>query len=559
MSGPAQQRATTLNINTEAGVTSPGGRYASVYPIQDGTGRILASWSQCRLTDILDPNDPPPQQILYYPCTPANLLNTLYEEADPLYGIWMYDPRDGTQLPIVTPEEGFMFTEVVSADPRPMPPVILDTDFRFALDPSLVTDGSAVLSIRSVYDFDGGAVANIDQLADAAVTTADQRPARFLRVVKEVAFPDDDILDLDDTAFGPNRNLGMKEIVGYGMIEPDGSVMIKVPANAPLAVEVLDGNGRRVATTARHENWIQLRPGQFLECNGCHVANGGISHGRYDAFDSAYAGATTTGASFNASTVDSLYVGELGDTMATVRARISCGVDNCSSIEPSMDVEFTDLWTDEVKAGRLADSAFTYSYVDLTTPAPTTVNCITQPWAPNCRIIVNYEMHIHPLWAAERPVLDPTTGLPVIDPVTMLPVTNNCTNCHTPVDAAGANRVPAGQLDLSGGPSIDEPDQFTSYRELLFNDNEQELQGGQLVDVVVQNGVDANGNPILVNRTVPRSMNQAGANFSNRFFSRFDTGGSHEGYLSVAEKRLIAEWLDVGAQYYNNPFDVPIN
>jgi hypothetical protein len=33
----------------------------------------------------------------------------------------------------------------------------------------------------------------------------------------------------------------------------------------------------------------------------------------------------------------------------------------------------------------------------------------------------------------------------------------------------------------------------------------------------------------------------------------------HYGYLSDAEKRLIAEWLDVGAQYYNNPFDVPIN
>jgi hypothetical protein len=471
----------------------------------------------------------------------------------------MYDPRDGTQLPIVRPEEGFMYTEVVSADPRPMPPVILDTDFRFQLDQGLVTEGSAVLSIRSVYDFDGGAVANIDQLADASVTTAGQRPARFLRVVKEVAFPDDDILDLDDTAFGPNRNLGMKEVVGYGMIEPDGSVMMKVPANAPLAVEVLDGNGRRLATTARHENWIQLRPGQFLECNGCHVANSGISHGRYEAFASAYAGAATTGTSFNASTVDALYVGEVGDTMATVRARISCGTDNCSSIEPSMDVEFTDVWTDEMKSGRLADNAFTYSYVDLTTTAPTTINCITQPWAPNCRIIVNYEMHIDPLWAAERPVLDPTTGLPVIDPVTMLPVTNNCTNCHTPVDAAGANRVPAGQLDLSGGPSGDEPDQFTSYRELLFNDNVQVLQGGQLVDVVVQNGVDANGNPILVNVTYPRSMNQAGANFSNRFFSRFDAGGSHDGYLSDAEKRLIAEWLDVGAQYYNNPFDVPIN
>jgi hypothetical protein len=28
--------------------------------------------------------------------------------------------------------------------------------------------------------------------------------------------------------------------------------------------------------------------------------------------------------------------------------------------------------------------------------------------------------------------------------------------------------------------------------------------------------------------------------------------------LSVDELRLIAEWLDIGAQYYNNPFDVPV-
>lgn len=556
MTGPAQERATTLNIVTEPGEISPGGRYNSVYPIQDGTGRILASWSQCRMTDILDPNDPPPQEILFYPCTTENMINPLYEEADPLYGIWMYDPRDDTQLPIVPPEEGFMFTEVVSADPRPAPPVILDSDYRFQLD-DLVTEGSAVINIRSVYDFDGSTVLDIDTNADASVTTADQRPARFLRVVKAVSIPDDDVLDLDNTAFGRIRSLGMKEIVGYSMVEPDGSVMMKVPANTALSISVLDGNARRI--TARHQNWIQLRPGQLLECNGCHVGQSGISHGRYDAFDSAYAGATTPGASFNSSTVDALFVGEVGDTMAEVRARISCGADNCSSIEPSMDVEFDDVWTDELKAGRLVDPSFTYSYVDMTTPAPTTVNCITQPWAPNCRIIINYETHIHPLWATDRPVLDPATGMPVLDPVTGLPVTNNCTNCHTPVDAAGANRVPAGQLDLADGLSIDEPDQFNSYRELLFNDNEQELQGGQLVDVVVQNGVDADGNPILVNVNVPPSMTAVGAVASNQFFSRFDAGGTHDGYLSDAEKRLIAEWLDVGAQYYNNPFDVPIN
>jgi hypothetical protein len=39
----------------------------------------------------------------------------------------------------------------------------------------------------------------------------------------------------------------------------------------------------------------------------------------------------------------------------------------------------------------------------------------------------------------------------------------------------------------------------------------------------------------------------------------FDAGGNHAGYLSSHELRLIAEWLDIGAQYYNNPFDAPGN
>jgi hypothetical protein len=75
-----------------------------------------------------------------------------------------------------------------------------------------------------------------------------------------------------------------------------------------------------------------------------------------------------------------------------------------------------------------------------------------------------------------------------------------------------------------------------------------------LVDI--DNGPDANGNPIFV--PVAPSMSAAGANSSAAFFSRFDAGGTHEGYLNADELRLIAEWLDLGAQYYNNPFDVPV-
>ncbi len=558
MTGPAQESATIVNVTTEAGVPSPGGRYSSVYPIQDGTGRLLASWSQCRLTGILDPNDPPPLTIIFYPCTIENLANPLYEEADPTYGIWIYDPRDGTQQPIVIAEEGFTFTEVVSADPRPTPPVILDSVNVFADDPDLAIEGAAVLKIRSVYDFDGGAVVDIDSLANPALTTsADMRPARFLRIVKAVSIPGDDFLDIDRTAFGPSRALGMKEIVGYSMVEPDGSVMMKVPANTALSISVLDGNGRRI--TARHHNWIQLRPGQLLECNGCHIAQGGVSHGRYDAFETAYAGAANIG-EFNSGTVDSLFIGTIGETMAEVRARISCAAGNCSSLEPSMDVEYVDVWTDEIKAGRQADPSFTYAYTDLTTPPPTTVNCITQAWSPSCRIVVNYEMHIHPLWGADRPILDPVSGLPILDPVTGLAL-RSCTGCHTPVDSAGAARIPDGQLDLTDGLSVDEPDQFKSYRELLFTDLEQTVDAnGNVVDFMEVVGVDVDGNDILAPVNVSPSMSAGGANASIRFFSRFDNAGDmHSGFLSDAEKRLIAEWLDVGAQYYNNPFDAPAN
>jgi hypothetical protein len=40
--------------------------------------------------------------------------------------------------------------------------------------------------------------------------------------------------------------------------------------------------------------------------------------------------------------------------------------------------------------------------------------------------------------------------------------------------------------------------------------------------------------------------------------SKFVTGGSHAGWLSAAELRLISEWLDIGAQYFNDPFAVPL-
>jgi len=307
-----------------------------------------------------------------------------------------------------------------------------------------------------------------------------------------------------------------------------------VPANVALAIDVLDADGRRIG--ARHQAWLQVMPGQELRCNGCHSPLTGLSHGRSDSFASVYGGATGDGVAFT--NTNAVLSPNFGETMAETRTRISCRDDNCRALTPSLDILYEDFWTDP--AVRTPDAPFSFTYqaiagnlpeLPLNFPA-----CVTS-WSAVCRSVINYETHIHPLWAVDRLAM-------------------TCTNsgCHVPLNAMSQLAAPAAQLDLSDGLSPQEMDHFNSYRELLFADNAQGVVNNALQDI--QNGVDIDGNPILVN--VPASMSAAGANASARFFTPFETG-SHIGYLSLDELKLISEWLDIGAQYYNNPFDVPVN
>jgi len=82
-----------------------------------------------------------------------------------------------------------------------------------------------------------------------------------------------------------------------------------------------------------------------------------------------------------------------------------------------------------------------------------------------------------------------------------------------------------------------------------------------VVDATRVVGQDANGNDILANIPYASPASIGGARASSDFFDRFNDPNDliHFNILSGAEQRLIAEWLDVGAQYYNNPFDAPAN
>src|SRR5690606_10164968 len=134
-----------------------------------------------------------------------------------------------------------------------------------------------------------------------------------------------------NAAFGPAGL--MREIVAYAPIEPDGSVRMKVPANIAFQFSILDRKGRRVSQL-QHRSWLSVRPGEVLECNGCHerTPQNPRSHGRPGSFEPAYAGATATGAAFPGAV--KTISPEPGDTMARARSR-----QGSSCIDPVTEVE----------------------------------------------------------------------------------------------------------------------------------------------------------------------------------------------------------------------------
>jgi hypothetical protein len=505
---------TAVNTTADIPVISPGGRFSSAFPLWDGTGRILVTWSECRLQDTSG-------TIL--PCTAANLTaanaaNATLTAAPVLYSAWMFDPVADTFKPIVTPTEGVFVTDIVALQPRPAPPAYIADSY--------TTDTSPVgiIDIRSVYDWDGAAWSGTGAggIAAMAQTEADQRPARFLRLVEAVGIPNKQTLNFDQpTAFGAAGNY-MRQILGYVPIEPDGSVRVTVPSNVAFQVSVVDANAQQIFPL--HAAWLQLLPGEVLSCNGCHVppamqtpvAGGSFySHGRPGTFASAWTGSTSSGPFPG---TQGSYATCPGETMAEALVGYNCGTMPGAAATPSVEVVFNDPWF----GGGVGNEPVLLSYDDptFTTPLPTSQACaLPGGWTSNCRIIISYPINIQPLW-------DKVRGA------------NTCVNCHTASTAA------SGYLDLADGASASDANQDNAYQQLLqpFSVSTTNPTTGATTQTVVRGAEFISGDAL-----------------DSHFFQVFATDATHIGLLSPAELRLLSEWVDIGAQYYNNPFLAPTN
>src|SRR4029077_11836111 len=147
--------ATTIGVTTDPDKPSLGGRFGSVYPLFDGTNRMLVSWAPCLVLTT-----PSTTNV----CTAGNTTGATVTLAPPEYTIWVYDFEAGTLSPILAAESGLMLVEPVLLQARtPAPTATLPTPAT-AVSTALAGAGLGVLDIRSVYDFDGvdKAVPSID-------------------------------------------------------------------------------------------------------------------------------------------------------------------------------------------------------------------------------------------------------------------------------------------------------------------------------------------------------------------------------------------------------------
>lgn len=475
--GTGQSPGSSLTISTAPLAIDTGinGRFSSVYPMLDGSGTAIVSYSDCYAQNNTS--------MAITACRTADQANSTV--LPPNYGIYKLTLGSAVLQVITKPESNFYYTDVAAAqDWRSIHPTIVsDTD------PGTNTD-TGVIHIRNVRDIDGTENAG---LAAASV-----------RFITHTYLPN----GVNNDLIGANTSRQMRQIVGYAPVYPDGSVRARVPANIPLSLHLLDSQGRRITSAAEHNVWFSVRPNEELTCNGCHATTASRRHGRHDAEPASVNTSATTDAEAGTTDYD--------------KTKVAMNIVDTNNMPV---YRYTDAGL--AVADGLLDIALS--------PINISACEIDSTRSSACRIRINYETNIQPLWGLARTV-------------TAVDVT--CTNCHRNTELADPTkaRVPSGQLDLEDAASAT-AGQKEGYVELLTA--HPELMLDNVNNILVQSG-----------NTIPAVVTPGTSNTTDptKFFGndpngnpRFGTSGSHENYLTPGELKLIREWIEIGAQNWNQP------
>jgi hypothetical protein len=483
---------------------SPLGRYRNPYPLWDGTNRVLAVFTASQPMAASDP-----------------LGNPITIEGTPRYGIYMLDLSSKTLRPVVLPQDGFFFANPVAMQARPKPAVI----GQFTPD-TTIPAGFGLFDVHTVYDTDdkqrmGDAVLapgesiprvagqpDIANLMTPGTPQYASRVARFFRITKAVPTPS----GMDRTALGETE-FEMQQIVGYGLVEPDGSVRAHVPADTAINITLLDSNGRQFI---EHTHWIQAREGERRFCKGCHSSR-----------------LTTTNP-----------IPGAGATMAETRASGDATYSNLAG-SPT----YTDYWTplrnsqNGTSIPPQAPISITYSGLSAS-PVKGPASCATSWSAKDCAIVINFPDHIQPILTAK------------------------CASCHSGINAAAGLDLSATmsgefartlgyQSLMVGNPLLD-----ATGKPIITVNEDGEFMIAREVPPVTPGG--ARGSR-LIERLFEQPLLAGASSASQRAFCR--AGGAacvnaatYQNHttipspLNASEQRIITEWIDIGGTYFNDPY-----
>ena len=518
--GAVAQKQISLNsINSASGV-SKFGRFISPYPVFDDSNRILVSWSASNKTEVND------LQLTEAIGATTSAVTKIIE-GNPSYGIYIMDLDTKNLTPIVPASKGVIAYDAIAIQARTAPTQIDDafSGIGGTLVENLKTAKEGLIHVRSVYDSDVNdllapsmmlategeviaqtpsgpgdtrtMVADIAAIKSLAFYTVEQRPARFVRVTRSVGVPVGAGQDLVGETGGV-----MQQILGYSEVEADGSVLVKVPADTPVAISVLDAQGRAITN---HSSWFQVRPGEVLECFGCHSPR--------------------RRASLNVNPIAGNHpIVQLGsalsnETMAKTRARESDNFDINNPRDLTSDITYSDVWVTDLGVAEAAAG------MPVALGLPIDINYSLLSTAEPKNGVINFVDHIQPIFSAGAPT---------------------CVSCHD-----------VGQNIPYLGNDLDSDGVLLSYKNLVKGALELDpinpvvnlkegayLTQRQLPYVLAGGPRDSSRNSYLTEILTGTDLRAA----------RTYTGSDHSGYLNVSEMRLFIEWMDTGANYYNSPF-----
>ncbi len=178
-----------------------------------------------------------------YPLTPKHFLVSAKLNAQSDWAIYLADAFDN--LVLLREEPGYALLEPTPMAPRKRPPVIPEQ-----ID--LASD-SATVFIQDVY-------------AGPGLRGVPRGTARKLRLLA-YHFGYRGLAGSDKIGYGGPWEA--MRILGTVPLETDGSASFIIPANTPVAVQVLDREGKAIQLM---RSWFTAMPGENVACAGCHEA-----------------------------------------------------------------------------------------------------------------------------------------------------------------------------------------------------------------------------------------------------------------------------------------------